>query len=223
MSSVRSFLDSELRPVHLSVICLAFFVSWPAVAQTARVVVVEQNEHQHAANCSNAARFLTRGIPETQQAWAHETILGCSREAPAALAASIRRLATSRDIAALSLLKRSALYVADDRVFDAALDVATQTTASPEARTAGFLIAAMEAKDLLDFDFANIVASTEPIVGCVGGHFNHSMRGAANTPPAPTAGNRLRVAMTSALEALDTPLPVRNAALCIGQTARALP
>ena len=171
---------------------------------------------EHAAQCRIAARFLETRTPTPRMPWARRTILDCGAEAPAALAAATRRLSASRDTADLNALLRAALFVRDTGFFNAALEVAGMSSASVEARAAGFLIAAMETTDRASFDLGELLAESGPMMGCVAGHNDHSLRIAGGTPLPAYATTRLRAAIASVLAAPSESVVVRNAAGCAG-------
>jgi hypothetical protein len=149
-------------------------------------------------------------------------LVGCAQQqrpgplltAPADLAAAMRRLSASRDTTELNSLIRSALYVRDAEFFEAALEVATKTNATAEARAVGFLVAAMETTDRTEFILAEILAADGPMIGCVGAHNDHSLRIAGGTPLPADAVPRLRSAIAGVLGASGEPILVRNAARC---------
>jgi hypothetical protein len=174
----------------------------------------EGDAQQHAAHCRTAARFLETGTPRPRLPWARSTILDCGAEAPAALAAATRRLSASRDTADLNALLRAAQFVRDAGFFEAALEVAGMPDASPEARATGFLVAAMETTDRIDFDLGELLAADGPILGCVGGRSDHSLRITGGLPLPADASVRLRAALASVGATPGEPLLVRNAANC---------
>jgi hypothetical protein len=106
---------------------------------------------------------------------ANEYILRCNDQAPAAFAASMRRLRTSTDTAALNGMVLGAMYVQDSGFFAAAYEVSTDPSASPQARTAGPLVAATELTDKWTFDYHKIVA-TPGLWICPSEHYDHSQR-----------------------------------------------
>ena len=198
-------------------------VSALAPATAAHGQVVERDEgdaQQHAADCRTAARFLETGTPTPRLAWARTTILDCGAEAPAALAAATRRLRASRDTADLNGLLVSAEYVRDAAFFDAALEVAGMPGASPEARAAGFLVAAMQTAERTTFDLGRLMAARRPMYGCVGGLSDHSLRIAGGIPLPADAIPRLRAAIAAVKASPTEPLLVQNAARCVSAVLR---
>lgn len=210
-----------LRIILLQISAGALIAS-AAAAQSQRAAE-RQHAKEHEADCKDAAEFLTRGMPLQRQVWAHHVILECHDEAPRALAATLRRLSKSRDTSALAPLLRAAMFVADTSFFNAALDVANQSGASPEARATGLLVAGMEAKDRWTFDLDVVLANRDPMFVCVGGLIDHSLRNGAGVPLPANAGARLRTAVNAALAAPASPPQLLNAAKCAGSIARSLP
>ena len=115
------------------------------------------------------------------------------------------------------------MYAGDTSFFNAALDVANQSGATPEARATGLLVAAMEAKDRWTFDLDVVIANRDPMFLCVGGLADHSLRTGAGVPLPANAGARLRTVVNAALAAPTTPPEVLNAAKCADSIARSLP
>lgn len=175
---------------------------------------------QRVAQCEVAARFLASGRPQPRQAWAHEVILNCNDQAPAALSAALRRLNTSTDTGALGALLRAASYVRDTSFFNAALDVAGQSGASPVARAVGFLVAATEMTDLDDFSLSTVLSATEPMYACMAGHNDHSLRTRAGTALPTDARARLRRVIAAVEGQPDAPLVVANGTHCADYIAR---
>ena len=182
----------------------------------------EGSVQQRAAQCEVAAKFLTTGLPQPRQAWAHEVIRNCNDQAPAALAAALRRLNTSTDTVALGALLRAASYVRDTGFFNAALDVASQSSASPVARAVGFLVAATEMTDLDEFSLSTVLGATEPMYACMAGHSDHSLRTRAGTALPTDARARLRSAIAAVHTQPNAPLVVANGAHCADYIARRL-
>lgn len=208
---------------------LAFLVFSSCLLPSARsgaqdvIQASPQEKHLHAVECKIAAEMLEHGIPRVKQTWARSVIMDCPTEAAATYSQMLRRSSPSRDTSELAFLVRAALFTRDTGFFNAALHVASQVSASPEARAAGFLIAAMEARDNVIFDLGEILASPAPMPGCVGGTFDHLMRSKTAGPLPSDVGSRLRSAIGAAESAPTTPVQVKTAVMCIGSSARALP
>jgi hypothetical protein len=153
------------------------------------------------------------GVPRKAVEAAHQFIVSCNGQAPAALAAALRRLATSADTSALRPVLTGAAYVRDTGFFNAALDVASRTSATNQARAVALLVAAMELTDQIDFDLRELSAATEPLV-CVRLPYDHSLRTSAGTALPPDAPARLRAVASVMLSSTATPVLVANAARC---------
>lgn len=216
---MRTTSEIVSRPVRrvrhaLAALTLAVLLAPTARAQAQVVARDAEETAAHAAHCRNAARFLESGTPTPRLPWARQTILDCGKEAPAALAAATRRLSASRDTADLNGLLRAAQFVRDAGFFAAALEVAGMPGASAEARAAGFLVAAMETTDRATFDLGELLTESGPMMGCVAGRNDHSLRIAAGTPLPADASARLREAIALVLAAPGESVVVRNAAAC---------
>lgn len=216
ITSYESTSTTPMRRVRqlLAVLTLACIMTPAARAQGQVIARDAGADAEHTAQCRIAARFLETGTPTPRMPWARRTILDCGVEAPAALAAATRRLSASRDTADLNALLRAAQFVRDTGFFDAALEVASMPSASIEARAAGFLVAAMETTDRATFDLGEVLAESGPMMGCVGGRTDHSLRIAGGAPLSPDAVTRLRAAIAAVLAAPSESVVVRNAAGC---------
>ena len=168
---------------------------------------------RHVRKCRVAARVVAMGVPLKAQSAAHEFIVTCNDQAPAALAAALRRLATSADTSALRPLLTGAAYVRDTGFFNAALDVASRTSATNEARAVALLVAAMELTDRVDFDLHEVAATTTWLV-CQQRIYDHSLRTSAGTALASDASARLSTVASAMLSRTATPRLVANAARC---------
>lgn len=75
----------------------------------------------------------------------------------AAAGAALQRLRASHDTAVLAKVPRAAFYIRDRALYTAALDVARDTGASAEARTAGFLTLLFELNDVSYVSYAELL------------------------------------------------------------------
>jgi hypothetical protein len=134
MPHKRHHLRAALFPRIFWQAAASAILSLGVQAQVGRVVVLNSNPTQHAANCRNAATVLAQGFPDSQQDSAQSTILrGCHGERPAALVAAVRRLYASHNTKAFTFLLRAAASVRDTSFFNAALEMAGRSNASVEA------------------------------------------------------------------------------------------
>lgn len=177
----------------------------------------EIDETNPRVACRAAARILEKGRPARLVPVANRFIIQCNDQAPAALASSMRRLRTSKDTAALNGMLRGALYVRDGGFFAAAYDVATDPAASAEARTAGWLVAAIELTDKTEFDYNEIVGTPNLWI-CPLLHADHSLRLAAGAPLPSDAAARVRSAAGAVPK--TAPNMVFMAAQCAGIVAK---
>jgi hypothetical protein len=182
----------------------------PAASATASEEIDEMNPE---AACRLASRVLATGQPTRLVPTATRYIVLCNDQAPAALASGLRRLRTSNDTVAFNAMLRGALYVRDAGFFAAAYDMAVDPGASAEARAAGFLIAALQLQDRIDFGYGEIVSDPALWI-CPLYHSGHSLRSSAGTPLPSGAASQLRAAGAAVLSTSTTPRMVSMAAQC---------
>jgi hypothetical protein len=213
-----------LRPIILRLIACGIMLAIPALAvaqQSARPSnsTEEFDESNPQTACRLAARIVETGEPPRLVAIANGYIVSCNDQAPAALAAGLRRLRTSTDTTALKAMLRGALFVRDTGFFAVANELAMDPAASPEARAAGFLIAAIELNELIDFGYGEIVANPSqlmcPLIGS-----GSSLRSSAGVGLPGGAAARVRAAAAGALASGSTPAIVATAARCADIVAK---
>jgi hypothetical protein len=200
-------LSTEARRMLRTALGIALLCPATVLAQADPGLVNHRND------CRLAAQVLTKGEPANKTEWARGLIVSCNEELPATLTTALRNARTSSDLSELGALRRGALYVRDADFFDAALDVAGDRSASVRARAASVLIAAMQLRERITFDFGAVLSATHSY-SCLLEPMDHSLRtGAGRAIPA-DARLRLGSLADALLADGGTPLPVKTAARC---------
>jgi hypothetical protein len=108
------------------------------VLACAPAAALAQPDSAHAAqrrnDCRLAAHVLRTGHPAPKSDWALAVIPACGAEGGQALGAAFRAARASADTVALERLTRPALWLRDNSLFDAALEIGADRSASPQAR-----------------------------------------------------------------------------------------
>ncbi len=190
-------------------------------AQISRAPGVGAPSPAHAADCARAVRVLSTGGSRADVASSRAQIAACGSEAGPAVASYFRRLRAGRDTSAFRHVLDPAGTVRDGHLFAAALDVAADHGATPEARAAGVLAAALATRPNLGFDLAALMRQGE-VGPCPVQVYDHTVTAAGAAPLPGDASTRVAATVLQLADASE-PLLVRRAANCarlIASTSR---
>jgi hypothetical protein len=109
---------------------LLFLIGGPAVA----AAQADPDSVQLRNNCRLAEQVIATGHPEPQDEWAWGVIHQCGGSGGAAIAQGMAALRQSADLEALDRLTGQAQWLRDGHMFDTALDIAGDASASVPAR-----------------------------------------------------------------------------------------
>lgn len=89
---------------------------------------------QRRTDCRLAAQVLRTGHPAPKSDWALAVIPTCGADGAQALGEAFRAARASTDTIALDRLTRPALWLRDNSLFNAALEIGADRSATPQAR-----------------------------------------------------------------------------------------
>lgn len=196
-----------MRKLILSLSVLALL---PACA-TAQV-----SDSMHARNrCRLALQIVQTGHPAPHTRWAYEHVALCGADAGEAVAGALRRFRQSEDTAALDLVSTAARDYRDGRIFNAALEIAQDPTASVPARVFAFrvLIHGLAPGSLIRY--TDITEPSGVGRGCFGFGPHQHQNTTTGVPLPPDYAARVSNAADAVIASQDNPAsPLRRAAVC---------
>lgn len=178
---------------------------------------------KHQAECLFAKQVVVTGQPAPDLRWALGYLAACGAGAQgSAVAQGVRRLRTEADTAVLRPYWRVAQYLRDRHLFEAAEEIATDRSASTQARVFAIagLIGAVRDRSIADYD--QLVGGFRPD-GLVAGGCWWVVSGEFQRTETPLPDNYLE-RVTAVRERLrndpSEPLDVRTAASCLRPAPR---
>lgn len=195
---------------------LLLAISGPAAAQA------NPDSVKHRNDCRLAVRAIETGRPAPHLPWALAYVGTCGASVRgAAHAVAVRRLRSVADTATLGTFWRPTHYLLDRNLYDAALDIAADPSASVESRVFAFLTlvrysippdrAASYAS--LTGGFYEVEGLRGVAGGCAPGVLSDGGR-QTGVPLPPDFRLQIREVGESVLRASANPLDVRTAASC---------
>jgi hypothetical protein len=199
--------------MHKLIFCLTVAALLPACATAQHPDSVQARNR-----CRLALQVVETGHPEPHTAWAYERVGLCGPEAGPAVAGALRRFRQNQDTTVLDLISTPARYLRDAQIFDAALEIAQDRTASVPARVFAFrtLIQALVPGTMLRY--SNLSGG-----GCfgLGPHLHQeTIEGAALPSDYPTRIGAVAAAVASDPQSAPQ---TRRAAVCTSLHLRRLP
>jgi hypothetical protein len=177
---------------------------------------------RNAPPCDVVARILIEGVPGTRLGWASENIPRCRAEGGVALAAALRAHAGSSDVAVLDTITRAAGRLRDGTLLEAAFEVASSPSASPEARVFAIRTLLYGALPAFRFTFAELT-DPENDNYCSGESISlHEPSSGTGTRFAEGFDQRVRDLASRLSQDGTAPMLVRRAAVC-ARGIRAMP
>lgn len=171
-------------------------------------------------DCRLAAQVLSSGEPRPRLQWAAEVMPGCP-QAGRTIASAISRHRTSADTVFLSWITLPANSLQDGDVFDAAMSVLQDRTATPEAR-----VYANRLLYWLLYPSSGVYYSTLVDVDgdgrnpCVAFGSSSHMVLVQGSPLPPDWKSRVHAATRRVMQDLSEPGPVRQSAACVALRSR---
>lgn len=177
-----------------------------------------------AAQCEAAAKVIAKGHPATTDDWAFVELRGCGRAGARAFADGLGHYAGERDIDVLRRFMDRVDDWRDASIFDAALAMATNASATPQARVYAVrhLIALLIPQRHFLYD--GLAKGLDSVRAPDGGlRFNLACQsivtaehsGTLSGDPLPPGYEaRIRATLRSIADSPSTPAPVRNASRC---------
>lgn len=177
----------------------------------------EQSDSVHLRNrCRLAAQTIATTHPAPHSGWAIEFIQNC-REGGRVLANAFREARVSRDTVLLDALTRPAIRLRDGELFSAALEIAGDEGASPEARVYAVrtLMWAMYPGGAIQYaELADLDPSHQR--SCFGaGPSTHTIVTPGETPMPADYISRAKTLARRISADPSEPRPVRRAAVCL--------
>jgi hypothetical protein len=188
-----------------TLIALAVLSLLPCSADAQRA-----EEVAHRNDCRLATQVITTGQPATKSEWAASAIRECGAAAGAAVAEGIRANRASRDMATLARLGNVAVVLRDGAMFAAALEVASDAAASPEARVYASRVLVLGLQPQFYMTYEEISEG-----GCFGElRGPHATKARGGAPISVNLAERAREAGRRLYADSTAPLAVRLAARC---------
>jgi hypothetical protein len=176
-------------------------------------------ESVHARNaCRLAVQIVETGHPAPHSQWAFDYVVNCGRAGGDALANAIHRTRRVTDTVELAAVTRSLRTFRDGAVFNAALDVAGDRSATVQARVIAFrtLLVMMSPGRSLSYGQMTSLEENGTCLGRPRGFHDEVKEGA---PLPPRHAELLRVAASRVIEDASVPAELRQAARCAARYA----
>ena len=177
-----------------------------------------------ASSCDSAATIVAAGHPSEANAWSYSAIRSCRNVGGVAFATGLVRYKTETDIAALEAFMSQLDNWTDAYVFDAVVGLATDTTATAQARVFAVRHLMYVLQPILLYTYAGLTRKADTTqtpdmmtwqeVGCTGNLIS-APHGAIRGVPLPVDyQQRIRATLSSLATSSTTPIVVRYAAKC---------
>lgn len=170
--------------------------------------------------CRLALQIVQTGHPEPHTAWAYERVASCGPEAGPAVASALRRYRQTRDTTVLDLVSSPGRALRDGTIFEAALEISQDRTASAQARVFAFrvLIQVVAPGNVLRYsELSEPSGSVRECVG-LGRHLHHET--IVGVPLPSDFAARIRAAAASVAGDPQAEPQVRHAAGCTMRRVR---
>ena len=185
----------------------------------------QHTEPVSSKDCERAASVVAMGNVSNSNLGAFLTLTGCGTVGANAFANGIAKLATETDTAKLEIYMTAADNWTDAAILTAATQLATKTSATPQARVYAVRHLITRLQPLSQFTYAGLAMGTDTTTladgtkrwtyGCMGSMTSARWGRIPGSSLPAHYDDQIRSTLATLASTTSTPAPVRNAAKCL--------
>ena len=172
---------------------------------------VDKQKH----DCTRATQIVEKGKPDKKEEWAWATVLGCGTAGGVAAHDAWLQTRAKTDTIQLEALYRRLWSFRDAALFDAARNIMTDASASPQSRVYSAMLLLVQVFDRRDPEYSDFVSTDTYSVCRVASVYDRVIVTGSALPA--DARRQLHAAAQVILSDASAPIIVQSAARCVDQ------